>query len=116
MLVTHLLFIVFVVLGGLLVMRYRRVAWIHLPTAAWGVGIEVTGGVCPLTTVENWLRRSAGESGYAGGFVEHYIVPVIYPTGLTRSTQFWLAGVVIVINLLIYGVICFQSRGRSVKK
>ena len=109
-LVTHFLFIVFVVLGGLLVIRYRRIAWIHLPAAAWGVGIELAGAVCPLTTVENWLRRSAGDSGYTGGFVEHYIVPVIYPSGLTRSTQFWLAGVALSINLLIYGFICYRHR------
>ena len=114
-LVTHFLFIVFVVLGGLLVMRYRRIVWIHVPAAVWGVGIELVGAVCPLTTVENWLRRSAGDSGYAGGFVEHYIVPLIYPSGLTRSLQFWLAGVALSINLLIYGLIYYRhrrSRGR----
>ncbi len=109
-LVTHFLFIVFVVLGGILVIRYRRIVWVHVPAAAWGVGIELVGAVCPLTTVENWLRRNAGETGYAGGFVEHYIVPVIYPSGLTRSTQFWLAGVALLVNLLIYGLIYFRCR------
>ena len=111
-LVTHFLFIVFVVLGGLLVIRYRRIVWVHLPAAVWGVGIELLGAVCPLTTVENWLRRRAGETGYTGGFVEHYIVPVIYPSGLTRSTQFWLAGVAFLVNLLIYGFICYRHRRR----
>lgn len=111
-LLLHMSFVVFVVLGGLLVLRYRRLAWAHVPAAVWGIGIEAIGGICPLTTVENALRRSAGESGYPGGFVEHYIVPIIYPTALTRSTQFWLAGIALLINALIYGWIVFGSRNR----
>lgn len=112
-LLVHLSFVVFVVLGGFLVLRYKRVAWIHLPAAAWGIGIEVAGGICPLTTIENWLRRSAGDGGYAGGFVEHYIVPMLYPATLSRATQFWLAGIALAINILIYGYIFYRRRRGS---
>ena len=77
--ILHLSFVLFVVFGGLLVLRWPRLAWVHLPAAAWGVAIEFTGGICPLTPLENWLREKAGEIGYADGFTEHYILPVLYP-------------------------------------
>ena len=83
----HLAFIVFVGVGGLVVLRWAKVAWIHLPIAAWGVWIELSGNICPLTPLENALRRMAGEQGYSGGFIEHYILPIIYPPGLTRGVQ-----------------------------
>lgn len=101
-LLLHLLFIVFAVLGGLLLL-WRRWMWlVHLPAAVWAVYIEVTGKICPLTPLENKLRRLAGERGYEGGFMEHYIVPVIYPEGLTRDIQWILAAAVLVINLAVY--------------
>lgn len=111
-LLMHAVFVLFVVLGGLLVLRYRRLAWVHVPAAIWGIGIETIGGICPLTTIENALRLRAGESGYPGGFVEHYIVPLIYPAELTRATQFWLAGIALSINLLIYGWILLKRQRR----
>lgn len=102
----HSAFVLFVVLGGLLALRWPRAAWAHLPAALWGAGIEFLGGICPLTPLENHLRRLGGEAGYAGGFVEHYVLPVLYPTGLTRGVQLALGTFVVVLNLGIYGVIC----------
>lgn len=98
----HLLFIVFVLLGGLLVLRWRALAWLHLPAVAWGAAIEFFGLPCPLTGWENALRRAAGESGYAGGFIEHYLWPLIYPAGLGPDIQFWLGALVLSINMPIY--------------
>ena len=89
------LFIAWVVLGGLVVLRWPRLAWLHLPAVAWGVWIELTGGVCPLTPLEQRLRLAAGEAGYSGGFIEHYLGALIYPAGLTRGTQWMLAGIVL---------------------
>ena len=94
----------FVVLGGLLVARHRRLMIPHLLAAAWGVFIAASGGICPLTPLENWLRRRAGEGGYSGGFLEHYITPVLYPEGLTRELQWALAALVVVVNGLVYGL------------
>jgi hypothetical protein len=98
----HFLFIVFVCLGGLLSYRWPRLLWLHLPAVLWGVLIELFGWACPLTPVENWLRSQAEEAVYGVGFIEHYLGPVIYPMGLTHQLQLWLAGGVIVINLLVY--------------
>lgn len=109
-LVFHLAFIVFVVAGGLLALRWRRAPWLHLPAAAWGFFVEATGRVCPLTPLENALRRSAGESGYAGSFVEHYLVPIIYPGGLTPTVQLVLAAGVVLVNLLVYGFVWRRRR------
>ncbi len=111
-LVAHFAFIAFVVAGGLLVLRWRWLAALHLPAAVWGVFVEVTGRLCPLTDWENALRTAAGESGYAGSFVEHYLVPVIYPAGLTRDAQFVLAAAVIAINVAVYGWLAVSRRGR----
>jgi len=99
---THFAFVLFVVLGGLLVLRWRRVAWVHLPCAVWGALIEFTGCICPLTPLENWLRRRAGGADYSGGFIEHYVMPILYPVGLTRSIQIGLGIAVIVINVALY--------------
>lgn len=100
----HAGFVLFVVLGGLLVFRWPRAAWVHLPAAAWGAWVEWAGRVCPLTPLENHFRRLAGQTGYAGGFVEHYVIPVLYPAGLTRNLQWVLGGLVVGINLLVYGI------------
>lgn len=99
----HLGFVAFVVLGGLLVLRDGRWAWVHLPAAIWGFLVEARGWFCPLTGWENRLRRSAGEAGYEGGFVEHYLLPILYPPGLTRETQWLLAALVLVVNVAVYG-------------
>lgn len=101
--VLHLLFVVFVMTGGFLLARWPRLMWLHLPAAAWGALIEFTGWICPLTPLENRLRVSAGESAYSGGFVEHYLVPVLYPEQLTLPMQMVLGGVVVAVNLVAYG-------------
>ncbi len=101
----HFSFIVFVIVGGLLVYKWHWVAWLHLPAAAWGAIVEYRGWICPLTPWENRLRQLAGQEGYNEGFIEHYLLPVIYPSGLTRDIQLTLAVIVVVINLLIYGVL-----------
>lgn len=99
----HVAFVAFVVLGGVLVFRWPRARWVHLPAALWGVLIEWTGGVCPLTPLEIALRRRGGEAGYAGGFVEHYVLPVLYPNELTRPVQVALGAGVVLANVVIYG-------------
>jgi hypothetical protein len=109
-LMTHFAFIVLVVAGGLVVCRYAWFAWIHIPAASWGAFVELTGRICPLTTLENILRIRAGQEGYVDSFVEHYIVPVIYPAGLTRHVQFLLAGLVIAANVIIYATILLRKR------
>lgn len=98
----HFFFVAFVLLGGLLVLRWPSLAWIHLPAAVWGVLIEFAGWICPLTPIENALRRRSGQEGYAGGFIEHYLLPLIYPAGLTRGVQITLGLVVLIVNGLIY--------------
>lgn len=111
----HLGFVIFVVLGGLAVLRWRRLGWVHAPIAAYGMMIEYIGWTCPLTPLENDLRRAAGEAGYEGGFVEHYILPVLYPPGLTPGLQYVLGSIVLVINGAIYGWMLRQrlrARGR----
>lgn len=109
-LVLHLGFVLFVVLGGLFALRWRRAPWLHLPAVAWGFWIEVTGGVCPLTPLENALRQRAGEAGYDGGFIQHYLLPVLYPAWLDLPAQYVLAGLVLVLNLVIYTLIWRQRR------
>jgi hypothetical protein len=111
--VLHLLFVAFVGLGGLLVLRGARVAWLHLPAALWGMGIELTGRICPLTPLEQELRRRAGESAYQGDFVSHYLLPVLYPRGLTRGSQLVLAALVLGINLAIYSVVLRRRRATA---
>lgn len=102
LLVVHLLFIVFVLLGGLLLLRWRVLAVVHLPAMAWGAATEFFSLPCPLTDWENALLRAAGESGYSGGFIEHYLWPLIYPAGLTPGIQVWLGALVLLVNALIY--------------
>jgi hypothetical protein len=98
----HLTFVVFVAAGALLVLRWPRVAWVHLPCAAWGAFVEVAGWICPLTPLENRLRRIAGEAGFEGGFIEHYALPILYPDELTRTAQVTMGAVLIVVNVAIY--------------
>lgn len=111
--VVHVVFVAFVALGGLLVLRWPRVAWVHLPAAAWGALIEFQGWVCPLTPLEQRLWEQAGRDGYEGGFIDHYLVPVLYPTGLTRETQITLGLMVVVINLAVYGIAWRRAKRRS---
>jgi hypothetical protein len=99
---SHLGFVVFVAFGALLVLRWPRVAWVHLPCAAWGAFVEFAGWICPLTPLENRLRRIAGEAGYEGGFIERYVLPALYPDELTRGVQVTLGLMVIVVNVAIY--------------
>ncbi len=104
-LILHLAFVVFVVLGGLLAMYRRWVAIIHIPAVIWVVLLEFRGWICPLTPLEQWLRGMAGQAGYEGGFVDHYLMPLLYPPGLTPSMQWLLGGGVALLNLLIYGAL-----------
>lgn len=110
--VLHLAFVVFVVSGALLVLRRPRLAWVHVPVALWGALIEFAGWICPLTPLEVRLRLLGGEAGYAGGFVEHYLLPVLYPTGLTRTHQVFLGSLVLALNLGAYGWMMWR-RGRE---
>lgn len=109
-LVVHLGFIFFVVAGAMLVWRWPWVALLHVPAAVWGVIVEWTGWGCPLTPLEVGLRRLAGEAGYAGGFIEHYLFPLIYPQGLTRQVQIVLGVVVLAINVVLYGLLLGRRR------
>ena len=104
----HLAFIVFVVAGGLTVFKWHWMAFIHIPAATWGALIEYRGWICPLTPWENNLRKLAGEEGYTEGFIEHYILQLVYPPGLTRDIQTTLGTIVAVINLLIYAVLLYR--------
>ena len=106
----HLAFVVFVVCGGLLVLWRRWMAFVHLPAAVWGVYIEFSGRICPLTPLENHLRALAHQQGYAGGFVEHYVFGLLYPEGLTRSVQLALGVLVVVINVLVYAIVWRRHR------
>ncbi len=101
-LVVHLAFILFVVVGGLFVLRWPRLAWLHVPVVLWGAWIEFSGRICPLTPLEVGFRRRGGEAGYEGGFIEHYITAIIYPDGLSRGIQVALGVVVVVINVAVY--------------
>lgn len=108
--VAHFLFIAFVAAGGLLVLRWPRLAWVHLPAVVWGVVVELTGWICPLTPLENYLRRLGGSSSYSGGFIEQYLIPIIYPANLTAATQYILGGLVIVVNLILYFLVIRKQR------
>jgi len=110
-LLLHLLFILFVVGGGLLAVRWPKMAWLHLPAALWGAAIEFAGWICPLTPLENALRQAAGDAGYGGGFVEHYLLPLIYPAQLTSNIQVGLGWAVVAINLLVYTWVWRRQRG-----
>ena len=109
-LVLHAIFILFVVLGGLLVFWRRVVAWFHIPCAMWGFVISILGWICPLTYLENDLRAAAGSRPYAGGYIDHYLLPMVYPLGLTSDMQFLLGSVVLIINTLIYSLVWRHRR------
>jgi Protein of Unknown function (DUF2784) len=109
-LLVHLAFVVFVVIGGVAVLRWPRLAWVHLPAVLWAVLIEYAGWICPLTPLENALRQAGGEAAYAGGFIDHYVVPVLYPAGLTRAVQVVLGSVVLLLNALVYWQLARQRR------
>lgn len=101
-LVVHLAFVLFVALGGFLVLRWPSVAWPHVPAACWGTYIEFSGRICPLTPLENTFRERGGEAGYSGGFIDHYITALIYPDGLTRTAQMVIGTAVVVLNVGLY--------------
>ena len=105
----HLLFIGVAVFGGVAVLWYPHAAWVHLPALVWAIWIAATHGVCPLTPLENQLRRLAGEAGYPEGFIDHYLMPVIYPAGLTPAIQTWIAIVLAASNALLYGWALFKA-------
>jgi len=111
--VLHLAFVAFVLLGGFLVLRWRKAVWIHGPAVLWGAVVEWAGWVCPLTPLENWLRLKGQAPGYTGGFVEHYVVPLLYPEALTPAIQVVLGGLVILVNLLVYGYAFRVGRRRA---
>ena len=113
-LVLHFAFIAFVLGGGLLVLRWPRLAWLHGPAVVWGVAIEFMGWVCPLTPLENRFRSLAGDVPYSGDFIERYLLSIIYPVGLTPRAQMVLAGVVLVLNGMIYAEM-MRARGRRPK-
>jgi len=98
----HVGFVLFVILGGLLVLRWRWIAWLHLPAVAWGAVVELTGWTCPLTPLENWLRAQGGEASYRSDFIAQYLLPVLYPEDLTRDLQLLLGTIVIALNAAIY--------------
>jgi hypothetical protein len=109
----HFAFVLFVVLGGLLALRWPRAIWIHVPAAIWGVLVEFTGWICPLTPLENWLRERRGESAYEGDFIARFLVPVLYPDGLTRADQLIFGSLALAINAVVYWLV-FVRRRRSV--
>ncbi len=100
----HLAFTIFVVFGGLLIFFKPWIIWPHIPAVLWGAVIEFAGWICPLTPLENRLRIKGGGDGYAGGYIEHYIIPILYPAGLTREIQVILGIMVVIINMIVYGI------------
>ena len=114
--VFHLGFILFAVFGAWLALWRPRLAWLHLPALGWAVWIELSHRICPLTPLENALRRSAGEAGYGGGFIDHYLIPLIYPPGLQPQDQLWLAALLVVMNAGLYGTLLLRLRRQLVEK
>mgnify|MGYP001828111971 FL=1 len=111
----HFGFIVFVLLGGLLAFRWQWMPWLHVPAMAWGGFIELTGRICPLTPLENALRRAGGLAEYSQSFTEQYIVPIVYPAGLTRELQVMMGFVLILLNISIYGYLAWHRWNRISK-
>ena len=111
----HFAFTAFVIFGGFLAWRWRWVVFAHLPARAWGVWVEVSATICPLTPLENHLRHLAGESGYSGGFLAHYLVAVLYPPGLTWRIQWLLAAVLLALNAIAYGRLVWQFRAQRTR-
>ncbi len=115
-LVLHLAFVLFVALGAVAVARWPKLAWLHLPTTAWGVWIECSHGICPLTPLESTLRQLAGGEAYEGGFVAHYLGALIYPPGLTPEDQIALGALVVGLNLAGYATLLYYRRRRRAKR
>ena len=111
--VIHFVFVLFSVLGALLVIRWRKIIYLHLPAAVWAAWIEFSGRICPLTPLENWLRFKGGGEGYSGDFVGHYLLSILYPSGLTRNVQFALGAIVVGLNVIIYGCVLFARKRRG---
>lgn len=111
--IIHFAFVLFVILGGLLVLRWPRLAWFHLPAALWGMGIEIIGWICPLTPLENWLREKGGAEAYETGFIEHYLLPLLYPEAIPKWMQIAMGLFVLVINLIFYGFLLQRLRKRG---
>lgn len=109
----HLLFVAFAVGGGLLAFRWRWMPWLHLPALGWAAFVEFTGRICPLTPLENHLRAAAGAEAYAGGFVEHYLLPLLYPAGLTRELQWTLGAGLVAFNLAVYALLAWRRLRRG---
>jgi hypothetical protein len=114
--VFHLAFVLFAVLGGFLVLKWKSLAWIQVPACLWAILIEFAGGLCPLTPLENWLREKSGEIAYRSGFIEHYLLPLLYPARLTRSLQIILGFAVLAVNLGIYGWVLWRHAKQSWRK
>jgi Protein of Unknown function (DUF2784) len=112
-LVLHLAFVVFVLCGGLLVLRWRWIAWLHLPAAVWGSVVEFTGWICPLTPLENWLRAQGGETAYSSDFIAQYLLPILYPGNLTREIQLLLGTVVVILNAAVYWWVWRGTQGKT---
>lgn len=109
----HALFVLFVVCGGLAVLRRPRLAWLHLPAVAWGAVVEFKGWICPLTYVENHFRRLGGEAGYSMSFIGHYLEPILYPSRLTPGSQLVMGLGVVGVNVVIYAFLIFSLDGRK---
>ena len=109
----HFAYILFVISGALLALKWPRVAWAHVAAVAWGAYIEFTATICPLTPLEQLLRQKAGQAGYSGGFIDHYLVPLMYPGALTARIQIILGIVVVLLNLILYGFVIRRWRRRS---
>ena len=108
--IVHVMFIVYAVLGGLLVIRWRWTAMLHIPAFLWGMLIEAFGWICPLTPLENELRAAAGMAGYASSFIDHYLIPIVYPENLTRLIQWLLGGFLLLVNGVVYGIVIHKYR------
>jgi hypothetical protein len=111
-LILHLAFVVFVLCGGLFVLKWRWIAWLHLPAAFWGAVVEFTGWICPLTPLEVWLRAQGGETSYSSDFIAQYLLPVLYPVDLTRGIQWLLGIVVVVLNAAVYWWVWRGTQGK----
>jgi hypothetical protein len=115
-LILHLAFILFVVFGGLLALVWRWAPVLHVPALVWGVAIELSHGICPLTPLEDSLRRSAGQAGLSGSFVDHYLTPIVYPPGLSDAAQLWLGAGLLIFNALLYGVVWRRRRHAEARR
>lgn len=113
--IVHFAFVIFVIAGGLLLFRWPRLVWLHLPALAWGAWVEFSHWICPLTYLENWLRQLAGLAAYRGDFVEHYLLPILYPAHLTAEIQIVLGALVLIVNVAVYTVWLGWRRSRALE-